>query len=135
MNRLAAAIAFVSLLPLAGCGYSRGAWAYYDDHYDSGQEGYTRPITYYGQSAGGQPYASPGTAEEPRPSEPATPNPSHPQPPHYFEQPSPDYAGALPETSSHCDCIRRPSRRIHASHTPQPAHDPSWYSTYYSIGP
>lgn len=135
MKRLAAAIAFVSLLPLAGCGYSRGAWAYYDDNYDSGQEGYVRPITYYGEPAAGLPDGNPGYAEEPRPAEPVTPNPNRPQPPRDFEQPGPDYAGAPPEPSWHCDCTRRPSRRIHASQPPKPAHDPSWYSTYYSIGP
>ena len=51
---LAVVIALAALLPLAGCatpyGYSPGAWAYYDDDYDYGQDGYDRPITYYGKA-------------------------------------------------------------------------------------
>ena len=137
MKRLVTALA--ALLPLAGCatpyGYSPGAWAYYDDNYDSGQEGYSRPIT-YGESAPGFP--DPGYTQAPPypgPVYPAPVYPVHPQPPSYFEQPGPDYAGARPQPPSRCHCVSRSGRPIRASQAPQPAHDPSWYSTYYSIGP
>ena len=73
MNRLAAAISFAALLPLAGCatpyGYSKGAWAYYDRDFDSGQEGYQRPITYYGEAVYGRPYGNDSTVSEPQYSE------------------------------------------------------------------
>jgi hypothetical protein len=63
MKRVAAVIALAALLPLAGCatpyGYSPGAWAYYDDDYDYGWDGYDNgPDTGYGQGipAYGNPY-------------------------------------------------------------------------------
>jgi hypothetical protein len=62
MKKLAVAIALVTLLPLAGCatpyGYSPGAWANYDGDYDAGYDGYSRPITYYGQVSYVQPYGN-----------------------------------------------------------------------------
>jgi hypothetical protein len=64
MKTRAAMIALSSLLPLLGCatpyGYSPGAWAYYDGDYDWGQDGYDRPITYYGdaQAQYGRPYGN-----------------------------------------------------------------------------
>ena len=73
MNRLAAAISFAALLPLAGCatpyGYSKGAWAYYDRDFDFGQEGYQRPVTYYGEAVYGRPYGNDSTLSEPQYSE------------------------------------------------------------------
>ena len=95
MKKRAAAIALATLLPLAGCatpyGYSPGAWANYDGDYDWGQDGYDRPITYYGQAEYGRPYGNGYYAAQPN---------------GYYTQPY--YA------------------------PPQPAYDPSWYSTYYS---
>jgi hypothetical protein len=69
MKTLAAAIALATLLPLAGCatpyGYSPGAWANYDGDYDWGQDGYDRPITYYGEARYGQPYGNGYYASQP----------------------------------------------------------------------
>jgi hypothetical protein len=69
MKNLAAAIALATLLPLAGCatpyGYSPGAWANYDGDYDWGQDGYDRPITYYGEARYGQPYGNGDYANQP----------------------------------------------------------------------
>jgi hypothetical protein len=69
MKRFAVAIVFASLLPLGGCatpyGYSPGAWAYYDDDYDWGQDGYDRPITYYGEVEYGRPYGNAYYAGQP----------------------------------------------------------------------
>lgn len=69
MKKFAAAIALATLLPLTGCatpyGYSPGAWANYDGDYDWGQDGYDRPITYYGAAQYGRPYGNDYYAGQP----------------------------------------------------------------------
>lgn len=51
MTRLLAVPALVALCALGGCvgypgGYSPGAWAGYDPGFDSGYQGYERPVIY-----------------------------------------------------------------------------------------
>jgi len=62
MKKLATILALSTLLPLAGCatpyGYSPGAWANYDGDYEYGQDGYDRPISYYGRASYVQPYGN-----------------------------------------------------------------------------
>jgi len=127
MKRLAAVIALAALLPLAGCatpyGYSPGAWAYYDDDYDYGQDGYERPITYYGEAEYGRPYGDAYYAAEPYYSEPTYVNPDYAGEAHYFARPN-----------YRCNC-NQPHRTSGHRPPPPPAHDSSWYSTYYSVGP
>ena len=125
-NRLAAALAIAALLPLAGCatpyGGSRGAWAYYDKNYGYGQEGYDRPIAYsgttYGEATQDRPPANSGQA-------------------YYYAQPLPNYAGEATRyarQNKRCNCAR-PQRTSHDDAAEKAAHDPSWTSTYYAIGP
>jgi len=137
MKRLAAAISrkalpLAALLPLAGCAMSPGAWAYYDRRYDNGWEGYERPIaissnnpvTNYGDAVYGRPYGNASSTPQPRYPEWA-----------YYEMP--DFAAELnaaPRSSHRCNCIQaRPENDKSSSKSA--AHDPSWNSTYYSIGP
>ena len=125
MKTLAAALSLAALLPLAGCTSSPGAWAYYDRNYDSGQEGYARPVnnsgSYYGEAVYGRPY---GTAL------------STPQPQYFdWSYEAPVYAGEphhAPRPSRRCNCIQPSS---HQGSKQAPAQDPSWNSTYYAIGP
>jgi hypothetical protein len=116
VQRVAAAIALSALLPLAGCappyGYSPGAWAYYDDDYDYGHDGYDRPITYYGEAAYDRPYGN-AYAEQPYDSG-------------YYSQ---FYYGLPPAGASYG------APRARSSHHSPRARNSSWYSTYYSIGP
>ena len=119
----AAALALAAVLPLAGCSSSPGAWTYYDRQYDNGWEGYERPIihsgTYYGEAAYNRPYGNAAAMPQPQ----------------YFESVTPDYAGEpyhAPPPRRRCNCIQ-PSRRQGSTHAS--AHDPSWNSTYYAIGP
>ena len=69
MKRLVWGFALLALLPLAGCatpyGYSPGAWAYYDDDYDYGYDGYDRPITYNDVAASNRPYGNDYYAAQP----------------------------------------------------------------------
>lgn len=61
MKKLAT-LAILGLLPLAGCatpyGYSSGAYAGYDPYFDSGYQGYERPMSYYGEADYGRPYGT-----------------------------------------------------------------------------
>ncbi len=127
MNKLAAAIAFAALLPLAGCatpyGSSKGAWAYYDRDFESGQEGHQRPITYYGEAVYGRPYGNDSNVSEPQYSE--------------WSYEMPAYAGEsyhAPRPRHRCNCIQPHHENGSGSAQPD-ARDPSWNSTYYSIGP
>jgi hypothetical protein len=62
MRKLLVLFALAALAPLGGCatpyGYSPGAWANYDGDYDWGQDGYDRPVSYYGQGT----YSAPPNA-------------------------------------------------------------------------
>lgn len=137
MNKFAAAI-ILALLPLAGCaapyGSSSGAWAYYDRDYDWGHDGYDRPMSYYGESADGLPYdnsAPPASGQvygnvAPRP-------PVVAQSYSYYGdqtyRESGEVGRARPHRMRRCHCRSAPAHAI-----PHAQHDPSWFSTYYTIG-
>jgi hypothetical protein len=135
MKRLVV-IALAALLPLAGCatpyGYSPGAWAYNDSDYDSGQEGYDRPIIYYGESAQGLPYDNSSYGA------PASGQvygnvysgaPVYAQSDAFYGDQAYGDGHAKPRHISRCHCRPAPA---HAA--PPAQHDPAWYSTYYTIG-
>jgi hypothetical protein len=58
MRKIAAALMLLAMPLLGGCAYSGGAYAGYDPYFDSGYQGYDRPVTYYGQAEYGRPYGS-----------------------------------------------------------------------------
>lgn len=124
------------LLPLAGCAMSPGAWAYYDRRYDNGWEGYDRPVTYSGAYSGASAGSSFGDAASGRPYRDAS-STLQPRYPEWAYNELPDYAAELnaaPRSSHRCNCIQaRPAGGKDSSKAA--AHDPSWNSTYYSIGP
>jgi hypothetical protein len=133
-----AVIALAALLPLAGCatpyGYSPGAWAYYDGDYDSGQEGYDRPIIYYGESAQGLPYDNSSYGA---PASGQVYGNVYSGAPVYAQSYAYDGDQAYSEPDSDGHAKLRHMSRCHcrpAHATPPAQHDPAWYSTYYTIG-